>query len=232
MKESKNGNPENKENEHFPDRITDTILTATDNVSSIGDTALSVMTDIKFFDNIPILKLFSSTLKTYNFIQQKRIQRNTEAFLLAVSKRDKEKIKKFRTRLLEDTKFSENCAETILFLISESSTPLKLSILGNWLLALSEEKISKEEFDLGSQIIEAAMKPSLIALKSFLERITSKSAGQNQLLFSTGLHSPNIPEEPLLLPLGVFMRHGNKASINEIGKKLYLFGLHGKEAWN
>jgi hypothetical protein len=138
-------------------------------------------------------------------------------FVRAVQDADQNKMKDFFDKFETDQKYANEFSDTALSVLIEATKPIKAFLVGKLVKAASLGFITIKELDFLSQIIQVASVPALMALPSFFVSTGGKSS----------LNRPHIPEEPLLLSIGLASRHGNLFTLSEYGEKLFQFGFDG-----
>jgi hypothetical protein len=199
--------------------IIDTIKEAKPLLAEIGDIAIDTITNDETLKQIPVISWIIQANVIKNAYQLKRLQRNVKAFLLAAKNADSSKLQKLLEKLSLDNKYAEEFTDTTLSILIEGEKPIKAQILGNLIISLAKEEITKDEFDTMSLIVLSASVPAINALSAFFKK--------NKDLSHT--HNSKVEEEPLLLSMGICSRNGTLFKISELGEKLYIFGIKGRQ---
>lgn len=196
--------------------IVNTIRRSADSVSEGADAVKYLITDGGALEEVPIFSTAVKLLNVKDIFVQQRLQRNCQAFLHAVEGADLKNIEVLRHRLESDPEYMSDFVDTIISVMMEGQKPLKAELIGRLVIALSNGSISFDEFQSISQIVQVAATPALVALKGFLDRkagVTHQSGGGA------------VPEEPLIMSIGLAYRSGTMFRVSDLGVKLYQFGF-------
>lgn len=190
--------------------LLETAAGAKDFLAEVADMAVGAIFDSEVLDKLPMVSWAVRLWNIKDVYQQRRLKRNCLAFIRAFAQADPQAGEKLRAQLEQNPQAATELADTVADILIESEKPLKASCIARLLVALADEKISIEEFNDLSQIVQAASVPALLAAASFHQRL----AGQG---FENRM---SVPEEPLLLSLGVAYRYGNMFRVTALGQRL------------
>lgn len=196
--------------------VKDTLQQHVDSVAGALDTGAALATDSEILSDIPIIGTGLKLLQARDTFMEVRFRRNCIALLEACERVDVKARQDAMEALAADPSRFEDFADTLLLIATDSSKPLKASIVGNLLSALMEEQLSYATYNDLVHIVHAASIPALLALKSFFTRT----------LGLTGRTGYVVHEEALLLSTGLASRHGNKLTVSELGFLLNSFGFN------
>jgi hypothetical protein len=198
--------------------LADTAFAAKDFIAELGDVAIDIATDSVVLEKVPILSWAIKAWNIKSLFLLKRMQRNAHAFLQAVMSGDQKRIESMFKKIKNNPKYADEFTDTTLSILIESEKPLKANLVGKLIVAMSNDNITASEFETMSLLIMASSIPALNALSEFYERNNGKSF----------VHSPHVPQEPLLLSTGLCHRNGALFAISDIGQKLFKYGFDGK----
>ncbi len=198
----------------FIQSLKDTISGSEEFLADLGDTAIDSVIESDTLSKIPFLSWVYQVFKIKHNYHLKKIQKNTKSFLEALRGGNSDKIFSLLSKISSDEKYKEEFADTLLNIILESEKPFKAKVLGNLLIAFSEENITQEDFDNLCLLLISASIPSLKALISFKHKDKSKLSAEQTMI-----------NESLLFSLGVGFRYGSKFQISNLGEKLYNLGI-------
>lgn len=198
--------------------ISRTTYTSKDSLSDLLDGTLKLATNIKIFENVPIISYAVKFLNVKDAYHLHKLQRNVAEFVRAVQDADQQKMKNFFEKFEKDEAYSKEFSDTALSILVEATKPIKAHLVGRLVKTASLGCITIQELDFLSQIIQAASVPALLALPSFFAKTEGKPF----------IHNERTPEEPLLFSIGLASRHGSLLRISEYGEKLFLFGFEGR----
>ena len=196
--------------------IVESVKNAKVEMASYAEEAIDLAVDNELWENVPIVEHANRILNIRDIYKKNKLKRNCAAFIEAVSELNEDEVAAYQGILFSGDQLAEETAETIFDIVSESEKPIKAEIIGRLSLALAKYQVSLEEYYTISLIIQSASVAALKALPAFLD-----SNGNICHKSSPG----GIPEEGLLLSLGVAMRHGNMFRIDETGQRLARFGF-------
>lgn len=203
--------------EFFP-AIFDTLKQSPEIVAEGLDVVLDAVLDSDVLSHVPVISVAIKSLKIKDEFVFQRLKRNCRAFLDAVKDADRQKIEEMRLKLEETPEELEEFADTTMSVLLEGQKPVKSTLVGRLIVSLAEERISLEEFQALSQLIQAGAVPAILSLRDFF-------AATEGLPYRRGLGQP--AEEPLLLSLGFGYRSGDMFRISELGQILYKHGFGG-----
>lgn len=197
--------------------ISRTTYTSRDSLSDLIDGTLKFATDLKAFENIPVISYAVKFLNVKDAYHLHKLQRNVVEFVKAVQDADQQKMKDFFEKFENDEDYSKEFSDTALSILVEATKPIKAHLVGKLVKAASLGYITIQELDFLSQLIQAASVPALMALPSFFEKAENRPFISNVRTL----------EEPLLFSIGLASRHGSLLRISEYGEKLFQYGFEG-----
>ncbi|MBQ0822695.1 hypothetical protein KBI52_21140 [Microvirga sp. HBU67558] len=180
-----------------------------------GEILLDTATEHEVLKEVPVVKWLTSAYTVRDAYQTKRLERNTRAFLSALGTQAPETIHRLRDKVLKDKKFAEEFEDTVTAIILEASKPLKAALLGNLVRAVADDSLDKASFEKLSQLIHSSSVPALRAIPSFL------LANENPYKSGIG----EIPEEPLIMSMGLATRSGTMFRMSRDGEALWRWGF-------
>ena len=173
--------------------IKKTVVDAKTQFSSYGEQLFDLAVDNEAWENIPLVDQATKILNIRDVYRKNRIKRNYAAFIDSVKDIDKSGEQHFLDLMSTDVQETEDIAETIFEIITESEKPIKSRLLGNLLKALAMNKINLSDFDTLTLLIQSSSIPALRAVTKFTEthnsivRIYRKEHSLISLLGSIGL---------------------------------------------
>lgn len=182
-------------------------------IAALADTAIDAVIDSGALGHIPVISWFVQARDVVDIHQLKKLQKNVKAFLDAASALDETQLNALHEQFRSDDTFAEEFTDTTVQILFESEKPIKAAILGRLISALARQLITKDDFDSLSLVVLSGSVPALKSLESFCTK-SGFAVTQN-----------HVPEEPLLLSLGIASRYGSSFTISDLGKKLYNFGF-------
>ena len=127
--------------------IKKTVVDAKTQFSSYGEQLFDLAVDNEAWENIPLVDQATKILNIRDVYRKNRIKRNYAAFIDSVKDIDKSGEQHFLDLMSTDVQETEDIAETIFEIITESEKPIKSRLLGNLLKALAMNKINLSDFD-------------------------------------------------------------------------------------
>jgi hypothetical protein len=196
-----------------------TIRQSAESIAEGIDAIKDLAADGTVLENIPIASTAVKVLRIKDAFSQNRLERNCREFLRAMSTSSPVDVEGLNAALSDQPDGADEFTDTVVSVLIEGQKPIKASLLGRLVVALSQGRITFEEFEQLSQIVHAAPVPSLNAIPKFFAR-SGGSASMN----GTG----RIEEEPLLMSLGAATRFGTGFYVSRLGKQLYEIGFEGQ----
>lgn len=196
--------------------VKDTIQHHAESVASAVDAGSSFFTDSEVLEDVPIIGTGLKILQARDTFMETRFRRNCLALLDACKRVEMDARQAAMEELSSDHERFEDFADTLLLIATDSSKPLKATIVGNLLAALMQGKLDYVSYNDLVHIVHSASIPALNALETYLERNENGSA--------SGLAVPK--EEPLLMSIGLGSRYGNRFMVTDQGVSLFRLGFH------
>lgn len=209
-------NKNRKNDQSWLSSIISTAKEAKEHIAELGEVGLDFITENDVVAQIPVVSLAVRTLNIKDSYQKFRLKRNAIAFYESVCSLDNDDVDRLHEEIKSNSKFSEEFIDTTISILLESEKPIKSSIYGNIVNALAEKKITPAEFEDLSLLVQSASIPALLSIPKFFKRSKNK----------TYLDLKLIPEEPLLLSIGVCYRYGNIFRISALGIMLHAYGFN------
>lgn len=200
--------------------VKDTFQLHADSVAGAVDTGVAVATDIEILSDIPIIGTGLKLLQARDNFMEIRFRRNCIALLEACERVDLKARQDAMEALAADPKRFEDFADTLLLIATDSSKPLKATIVGNLLAALMEDKLDYGKYNDLVQIVHSASIPALLAFQTYFERTGGLTGSTSR---------GEIRDESLLMSTGLASRFGNKFTISDLGFLLNSFGFNGNQ---
>lgn len=190
--------------------ILQTLSDATEFSAELIDTALQVGTDSEVLERVPIVSWGVKMLQIRDIFQRNRFVKNCSAFVEAL-KKDEEIEARLKVFFEKNSLETNDVLDTTQMILVESEKPLKVEMFARLLRNRVSGQIGAEEFRKIALMIYAASIPALESIPAFFNR--------NGGLFNQ--NNGSVPEEPLLLSLGVAARYGSNFRVDEIGQKIF-----------
>lgn len=191
--------------------ILETVRGAQGFLAELGDKAIDIVTGSKVFEHVPVVSWGIKVLNVRDSFQQFRLKRNCAAFLLALGNNNHEDITRFESQLNGSSTIRQEFEDTTFAILLESEKPFKAMLYGKLLSCRIKGRLAQDDFEQLSLIVHAGSVPALQTIEAFF------TANKGRPFTSVG----HVPQEPLLLSLGIAMRYGNTFRISDAGQRLY-----------
>jgi len=195
-----------------------TVAKSKEAVADACDALVDAVTEGELLNRIPVLGTAIKLLDVKDSFTQNRLKRNCIAFMTATAGATSADAENARAKILEDSNYELEFADTILSILLESEKPIKCELVGKLLIAFARDAITADQFETLCLIVQAASVPSLSAVPKFFAQTAGIPYSRSAVA---------IPQEPLLFAAGLATRAGTMFRISEIGKLLFIHGFDG-----
>lgn len=193
-----------------------TLTGAKEDIASMAESVVDLATDNEALEQVPIVEYAIKALNIRDQWHKNRIKRNYFEFIKSVSELNFQEIERHAEILKLGGDIGVETAETIFEIILESEKPLKAELIGKLSKALAKNTLNLEYYNTLALLIQASSVAALRALPEFI-----KANGGSCCKRSNG----GVPQEGLLLSLGVATRIGSIFQVDVIGQALAIHGF-------
>jgi hypothetical protein len=193
-----------------------TLVGAKENVASMAEDLFDLAVSNDTLEQVPIVEYAIKVLSIRDQWHKNRIKRNYLEFVRSVSELNSQEIERHAEALKLGGDLGLETAETIFEIILESEKPLKAKLIGNLSKSLARNELNLEYYNTLALLIQASSVAALRALPEFIS-----ANGNRCFKHSNG----GIPQEGLLLSLGVATRFGSGFQVDVFGQALAIHGF-------
>jgi hypothetical protein len=199
----------------------DTAKEASESAAALADTGIDAVLEEGALDGIPIVSSAIGILKIRDAYVSARLKRNVAALYNAARSGNKEKITACFDEISRNSEHYTDFVDTALSIIIESHRPLKASLLGRLIVALSEQKITYEEYDELTLIVAEGSIAALRDVPRYFELEYARICEGTQ-------NSPR-PTTAHLVSLGLMTLNSMPQKASKLGVNMYLHAFGGSE---
>lgn len=203
--------------------LVDGVKDAKEVLVEIGNRTAEAVVDSELFKKVPVVSAVIAFTGFCDAVMSVKLSRNVAAFLRAAdSGSTPEELEGLHEKVMGDPRFRDEVPDTVVQLLLDSHKPVKAEIVGRLFAAVAVRKLSVDDFNTLCLMVLAASLPALDALQRFCDGLGGFTLPDDSMSF--GVFRP-VPEEPLLLGLGVVSRDRTGLNVSVLGQKLYVFGF-------
>jgi hypothetical protein len=184
----------------------------------MGEVALDAIMEDGIAKDLPLVGWAFKAYGVVEAFQQAKLKRNAMAFLQAFDVDDVDKLAHLDDRMYEDKVFQRDFTDAVGAVLMESVKPMKAAIAGRLVKALSNEHLSRQQFDDLMLTLHHASVPALKSFAFFVEESGGKA-------FIRMKHSTRQSAIGCLMGLGFATQYGTHVNLTHDARLFWQYGL-------
>lgn len=184
----------------------------------LGEVALDAIMDDGIAKDLPLVGWAFKAYGVVETFQQAKLKRNAVAFLQAFDVTDVENLAHLDDQMYEDKVFQRDFTDAVGAILMESVRPIKATIAGRLVKALSTGHLTRQQFDDLMLTLHHASVPALKSFAFFVEE-----SGGNA--FIKMKHSIRQSAIGCLLGLGFATQYGTHVNLTDDARLFWQYGL-------
>ncbi|EOG5907364.1 hypothetical protein [Vibrio sp. TRT 29B02] len=197
--------------------IIDTVRYAKKDIASYGEIVIDLFIEDELLKNVPIVEHALKIRNICDVYRANKVKRNYLSFIDAVSVMDSSEIEKFETMLFESGDLGVDASETLFDILIDGHKTVRAKIAGNLVAALAKGKLDLDSYYNLLLIAHSGSIPALLSIPKTVESMA---------VFGEWDKKFGIPEEPLLISLGIAKKLGSILMLSSLGKQFYKYGYN------